>query len=310
VGLRDGLQIIGTFMPTAQKLRWIDLCVAAGLREIEACSFVPEKYIPQFRDADDVAAYAVGKPGLLTAALVPNLRGAERALSAGIGKLVCIVSATEAFSKANLRRTKSQSFEELKAIIRLRDQHAVGSYRATIQVGVSVAFGCPFEGIVADRDVLTTAVAAAQAGADEIALADTSGQGDPGRVRRIFTVLARDLRPMPLAAHFHDTRGMGVANVLAALDADVRSFDASIAGLGGCPNSPGATGNIATEDLVFMLEAMGLETGIDLQRLLEMRVFVAECLPDVRMFGHVSQVGLPKGFIRAADARRSKAMGH
>lgn len=297
-------------MPTAQKLRWIDLCVAAGLRELEVCSFVPEKYIPQFRDADEVAAHAVGKPGLLAAALVPNLRGAERALAAGIGKLVCIVSATEAFSQANLRRTKAQSFEALEAIIRLRDQHAVGRYRATIQVGVSVAFGCPFEGIVSDRDVRATAVAAAQAGADEIALADTAGQGDPTRVRRIFRALADDLGSMPLAAHFHDTRGVGVANVLAALDANVRAFDSSIAGLGGCPNSPGATGNIATEDLIFMLEAMGLETGTDLQRLLEMRAFVAECLPDVRMFGHVSQVGLPKGFVCAADARRSKAMGH
>lgn len=297
-------------MPTAQKLRWIDLCVAAGLPELEVCSFVPEKYIPQFRDADEVAAHAIGKPGLLTAALVPNLRGAERALSAGIGKLVCLVSATEAFSQANLRRTKAQSFDELKAIIRLRDQRAVGGYRAIIQVGVSVAFGCPFEGTVADRDVRATAEAAAQAGADEIALADTSGQGDPARVRRIFRALSHDLRSTPLAAHFHDTRGMGAANVLAALDAGVRAFDSSIAGLGGCPNSPGATGNIATEDLVFMLEAMGFETGIELQRLLEMRAFVAECLPDVRMFGHVSQVGLPKGFMCAAQVRRSNAMEH
>jgi hydroxymethylglutaryl-CoA lyase len=302
VGLRDGLQIIGTFVPTPDKQEWIDRCVTAGLREIEICSFVPEKYIPQFRDADEVAAHAVSEPQLMAAALVPNLRGAQRALAAGVGKLLCIISATEGFNQANLRRTKSQSLEELKSIVHLRDQHAVGHYRAIIQVGVSVAFGCPFEGIVADRDVRDTAVSAAEAGADEISLADTAGQGDPTRVRRIFRALAQELGKVPLAAHFHDTRGTGVANVLAALDSDVRAFDSSIAGLGGCPNSPGATGNIATEDLTFMLEAMGLDTGVDLGRLLEMRSFVARCLPDVRLFGHIAQVGLPKGFVRAVDA--------
>ena len=303
VGLRDGLQIIATFVPTHDKQEWIDRCVTAGLRELEICSFVPEKYIPQFRDAPEIAAHAVSKPQLMAGALVPNLRGAERALAAGVGKLVCIISATEGFSQANLRRTKSQSLEELKAIVRLRDQHAVKHYRAIIQVGVSVAFGCPFEGTVADRDIRATAVSAAETGADEISLADTAGQGDPTRVRRIFRALGQDLGKLPLAAHFHDTRGTGAANVLAALDADVRAFDSSIAGLGGCPNSPGATGNIATEDLIFMLEAMGLDTGIDLDRLLEMRSFVARCLPDVRLFGHIAQAGLPKGFMRAAEAR-------
>lgn len=302
VGLRDGLQIIDKVMPTADKKEWIDRCSAAQLREIETCSFVPEKYFPQFQDADEIAAYAADKPDLMTAALVPNLRGAERALAAGIGKLVCIISATEGFSHANLRRSKSQSMEELRAIVRLRNQQATPRRRAIVQVGISVAFGCPFEGRVADRDVYSSAVSAAEAGADEISLADTAGHGNPAQVRRIFQTLAHELPHLPLAAHFHDTRGTGLANVLAALDAQVRAFDASLAGLGGCPNSPGATGNIATEDLVFMLEAMGLDTGIDVQRLLALRAFVASCLPGVRLFGHVGQVGLPRGFVRAASA--------
>lgn len=303
VGLRDGLQIIGTFMPTAQKKEWIDRCVAAGVRAIEACSFVPEKYIAQFRDAPEVAAHAASRPGLSSAALVPNIKGAQRALPTGVGTLVCLLSATEGFSRANLRRRKSDSLEELAAIVRLRDEEAArtGS-RASIQAGISVAFGCPFEGRIADRDLCLLAELALRHGADEVSLADTAGQGDPGQVRRVFDELRRSLGTKVLAAHFHDTRGTGLANVLAALEAGVRSFDASISGLGGCPNSPGATGNVATEDLVCMLEAMGLDTGIDLQRLLEIRKFVADCLPGVRMFGHIGQVGAPKGFVPARAA--------
>lgn len=299
VGLRDGLQSIGLFMPTSQKKEWIDHCVAAGLGEIEVCAFVPEKYIPQFRDAEEVARHSTLKAGVVRSALVPNVRGAERALAAGIDKLVCIISATERFSQANLRRSKAQSFAELKSILRLRDEHAQRGRRAMIQVGVSVAFGCPFEGIVSDRDVCAAALSAAAAGADEISLADTAGQGDPARVERLFTALSRELPNVPLGAHFHDTRGIGLANALAALRAGARYFDASTGGLGGCPNAPDATGNIATEDLVFMLEAMGLDTGIDLHRLLEMRSFVADQLPELRLSGHLGRVGLPKGFIHA-----------
>lgn len=309
VGLRDGLQSIGRFMPTSQKKEWIDRCTVAGLREIEVCAFVPERYIPQFRDAEEVARHAALKAEIVRSALVPNVRGAERALAAGIDKLVCIISATESFSHANLRRSKAQSIAELKSILRLRDDHAQQGHRAIIQVGVSVAFGCPFEGIVSDRDVCAAALSAAETGADEISLADTAGQGDPARVERIFAALSRELENVPLGAHFHDTRGIGLANALAALRAGVRCFDASVGGLGGCPNAPGATGNIATEDLVFMLEAMGLDTGIDLHRLLEMRSFVADQLPELRLAGHLGCAGLPKGFIQANrgesdDARR------
>lgn len=264
--------------------------------------------MPQFRDASEVAAYSSGTIGFTAAGLVPNLQGAERALAAGIDKLVCPMSATEGFSAANLRRSKARSLEVLKEIIELRDRMASGRRRASIQVGISVAFGCPFEGRVTDRDVCGMAVAAATAGADEIALADTAGQGDPNQVRRIFRALKSELPQLPVFAHFHDTRGTGLANVLAALDADVRMFDAAIAGLGGCPNSPGATGNVATEDLIFMLEAMGLDTGVDIERLLEIRAFVAQRLPGVPMFGHVGAVGLPKGFVPARV--RSTAARH
>ena len=299
VGLRDGLQSIGRFMPTSQKKEWINRCAMAGFREIEVCAFVPEKYIPQFRDAEELARHAASRPGIISSALVPNLRGAERALAAGIGKLVCIISATERFSQANLRRSKAQSIAELRSIVRLRDEHAQRGRRATIQVGVSVAFGCPFEGTVPDRDVCAAAFSAVEAGADEISLADTAGQGDPATVERVFAALSRDLAGIPLGAHFHDTRGIGLANALAALRAGVRYFDASIGGLGGCPNAPGATGNIATEDLVFMLEAMGLDTGIGMDWLLEMRSFVADQLPELRLSGHLGHAGLPKGFIQA-----------
>lgn len=303
VGLRDGLQIVSTFMPTCDKKEWVDRCVDAGILELEVCSFVPDKYIPQFRDAEEIAAYARGRRALATAAFVPNIAGARRALAAGVDKIVCALSATESFSQANLRRPKARNLEELRAIVSLRDHMACDSYRATIQAGISVAFGCPFEGRVADRDVRALAVAAAEAGADEISLADTAGQGDPRLVRRLFRALTNDLSDRIFVAHFHDTRGTGLANVLAAFDAGIRSFDASIAGLGGCPNSPGATGNIATEDLVFMLESMGVDTGIDLHRLFEIRRFVAGRLAGVMMSGHVAAVGLPKGFALAASVR-------
>jgi len=296
VGLRDGLQMIATFMPTAQKTEWIDRCCEAGFSELEVCAFVPAKYIPQFSDAEAVVAHSRSKSGLVAATLVPNLQGAERALEAGAGKLVCIVSATESFSQANLRRSKSRSMEELQQIIRLRDDLALTRPRVPIQVGVSVAFGCPFEGSVREEAVCATAATAARLGADEISLADTAGQGDPGQVRRVFGALRRELPQMTLAAHFHDTRGLGLANALAALDSGVRHFDASTAGIGGCPNSPGATGNVATEDLVFMLEELGFDTGIDLQRLLAIRQLLCERLPGVRMSGHVGIVGTPKGF--------------
>jgi hydroxymethylglutaryl-CoA lyase len=303
VGLRDGLQIIKAFLPTQHKKEWIERCVAAGFRELELGSFVPQHYIPQFRDVEEVCAHARGISGLNAAALVPNLTGALRALDAGVGTLVCITSATERFSEANLRRSRTRSAEELAAIIRLRDQFASSGHRARIQVGISVAFGCPFEGRVRDADVCSAALDAARAGAEEISLADTSGQGDPRQVRRIFGRLLQELPHVRLSAHFHDTRGTGLANVLAALDAGVRSFDASIGGLGGCPNSPGATGNVVMEDAVFMLEAMGLDTGIHLDRLFEIRRFIVEHLAGVAVFGHVATVGLPPAFVTAAALR-------
>jgi len=296
VGLRDGLQIVKTFLPTVKKIQWIDRCVAAGFKQMEVCSFVPEKYIAQFRDAGEVTAYAAAMPGLTAAALVPNVHGARRALAAGAHKLVCLTSATESFSRANLRRSKAESLEEIKKIIQLRDDVGKDGARTTIQVGISVAFGCPFEGRISDRDVIKSAVAAAEMGAEEISLADTAGQGDPGQVRSLFRALARELGHVRLEAHFHNTRGMGLANVLAALDEGVRGFDSAVAGLGGCPNSPGASGNIPTEDLVFMLEAMGLSTGIDIQQVLDLRQFVADQLPTVTLFGHIGAVGVPKGF--------------
>lgn len=308
VGLRDGLQIVSSFLPTASKQRWMDECVAAGFRDMEICSFVPEKYIAQFRDAPEVTRHARTHPSLTGATLVPNLRGAQRALDNQTGKLLCIVSATESFSNANLKRSKQQSMDELRDIVQLRNDRAnAGARRVPIEVGISVSFGCPFEGRVQDRQVIDCALAAVELGAEEISLADTAGCGDPAQVSRLYRALSSELPGIPLAAHFHDTRGTGLANVHAALEAGVRSFDASIGGLGGCPNSPGATGNIAAEDLIFMLEAMGLDTGVDIQRVSALRELISTWLPHVRMFGRISSAGLPKGFVTARSQHKMTA---
>jgi hydroxymethylglutaryl-CoA lyase len=304
VGMRDGLQMLPRVMPTEQKVRWLERTLAAGFEEIEIGSFVPPKYLPQFGDIEEVARHAKRHASLTAAALVPNLKGAERAIAAGVQKIICIVSATESFSQANLRRDKARSLEELRQILELREHTAPG---LAVEVGISVAFGCPFEGRVSLADVCALAVLAMREGADQVSLADTAGLGDPALVARTFRAVLQEIPAASVGAHFHDTRSMGFANVLAALNAGVRAFDASLAGLGGCPNSPGATGNIATEDLIFMLEAMGFDTGIDLERLLENRAFLAQSLPGVRLYGRVGEVGVPKGFRNARTTRRRAA---
>ncbi len=301
VGPRDGLQNTAAFMPTAAKQAWIAAEAAAGVREIEVCSFVPAKLIPQFADAEEVVHHARAIDGLTVAALVPNLKGAERAIAAGVHKLAFTLSVSRAHSLANVRRTPEQQLDELKRIV----AHCAtlpGSQRPAIAVGLSTAFGCTLEGRIAESDVCRLAEAVIAAGADELALSDTVGYADPAQVRRLFGAVGAIAGSLPLGAHLHDTRGLGLANALAALDAGVKTLDASLGGLGGCPFAPGASGNIATEDLVFMLEAMGLSTGIDLDRLLAARRVLAEGLPDADHHGHIALAGLPKGFAAAASA--------
>jgi len=295
VGPRDGLQIIAEIMPTAAKLEWIAAEASAGVPEIEVCSFVPPKLLPQFEDAEEVAGAALRHPGLRVTALVPNLRGAERAFEARVHKVNFVLSASESHNRQNVRRSTAESLADFARIVELRNSRA--AWRA-IQLcgGVSTAFGCTIEGAISESTVLTLAEKYAQAGADKISIADTVGYANPPQVKRMFTRLRERLGTLDLTAHFHDTRGLGLANVYAALEAGVRSFDASLGGMGGCPWAPGATGNIVTEDLVFLLESAGLRTGIHLDRLLAVREIVRAALPNVPLHGALAQAGLPKGF--------------
>ena len=295
VGPRDGLQSVKATMPTADKLRWIDALHAAGVREIEVASFVPAALLPQMADAADVVRHAVALPGWTVMALVPNLRGAEAALAAGVHKLTLPVSASEAHSLANVRKTPLAMVEQVRAIAALRQARAPG---VGLEAGISTAFGCTLQGVVPEDDVIWLAGLCAEAGADEVGLSDTTGMANPAQVRRLFTRLRAELGNKAGAAHMHNTRGLGLANCLAAYDVGVRTFDASLGGLGGCPYAPGASGNVVTEDLVFMFEAMGITTGVDLERLMAARAPLQAGLPGEPVYGMTPEAGLPKGWVR------------
>ncbi|MBQ0917318.1 hydroxymethylglutaryl-CoA lyase [Hydrogenophaga aromaticivorans] len=297
VGPRDGLQSVKATMPTADKCRWIDALAAAGLSEIEVGSFVPAKLLPQMADVAAVVRHALTLtaiyPGLRVMALVPNRRGAEAALTAGVHKLTLPVSASEAHSLANVRKTSAQMVEELRSVVALRNEVAPG---VPVEVGLSTAFGCTLQGAVAEDDVIRLALACVEAGVDEVGLSDTTGMAHPAQVRRLFTRLRAELGAHAGAAHMHNTRGLGLANCLAAFDVGVRSFDSSLGGLGGCPYAPGASGNVVTEDLVFMFEAMGVSTGIDLQQLFAAREPLKAGLPGEPVYGMTPEAGLPRGW--------------
>lgn len=296
VGPRDGLQILKRFVPTEVKKRWIAAEAAAGVREIEVCSFVPPKLVPQFVDADEVVAFARTIPGLAVAVLVPNLKGAERAVAAKAHKLSLTISVSRGHSLANVRKTPEEQIGELRRIVELaRAQPADG--RPQVSAGLSTVFGCSIEGRVSEDAVERLAVMAMEAGADDLGLADTVGYANPAQITRVFKRVRRAVGDkVVLGAHLHDTFGLGLANAAAALDCGVTTLDSSLAGIGGCPYAPGASGNIATEDLCYMLESMGFTTGIDLDRLLEVRAELAQGLPDVTLHGRVGATGLPKSF--------------
>jgi hydroxymethylglutaryl-CoA lyase len=296
VGPRDGLQSVSTTMPTQDKFRWIDALVAAGVREIEVASFVPARLLPQMADAAEVVAYAARIPGLTVMALVPNLRGAEAALRAGVHKLTMPVSASRAHSLANVRKTPEEMVEQVRAIAALRDELAP---HVKLEAGISTAFGCTLQGLVPEDEVIRLALMCVEAGADESGLSDTVGHANPAQVRRLFRRLRAELGAKAGAAHMHNTRGLGLANCLAAWDEGVRTFDSSLGGLGGCPYAPGASGNVVTEDLVFMFEAMGVRTGIDLEKIIAARQPLAAGLPGEPLYGMTPDAGLPLGFSQA-----------
>lgn len=295
VGPRDGLQSIKQPMATSAKIAWVRALAGAGLREIEVGSFVSPKLLPQMADTGDVVRDAITIPGLTVLALVPNLKGAQRALDAGTPKLTMPVSASRAHSLKNIGMTPEEAVLEVRKVAALRDG-LPADRRPDVEVGISTAFGCTMEGPVSEDGVIRLAVSLAEAGADSVGLSDTTGYGNPAQVRRMFTRLKAELGDKAGGAHLHNTRGQGLANVVAALDAGVTTFDSSQGGLGGCPYAPGATGNIVTEDLVFMLESMGLATGIDIDRLIAARAIVTNALPGEPIYGHVPDAGVTKGF--------------
>ena len=299
VGPRDGLQSVKATMPTADKLRWIDALHAAGLREIEVASFVPARLLPQMADAAEVVRHAITLPGLTVMALVPNRRGAEAALAAGVHKLTMPVSASAAHSLANVRKTREEMVEEVRAIAALRREMAP---QVRLEAGISTAFGCTLQGQVDKREVLRLMQALLDAGADRVSMADTVGYADPGMVRDLFEDALRVAGDRFWCGHFHDTRGLGLANVYAALEVGVNRFDACLAGIGGCPHAPGASGNVSTEDLAYMLGSMRIKTGIDIDRLLALRTRVAEWLAGETLHGSLWQAGLPKTFGLPAQA--------
>jgi hydroxymethylglutaryl-CoA lyase len=291
VGLRDGLQSLERVMPTAQKCEWIEDAYAAGIREIEVGSFVPPKLLPQLADTAQLVAHAKTLPGLTVSVLVPNLKGAERAMDSGADWMLLPLSASHAHSLANLRKTPDAVVAEMATILQARQ--ARGS-TIGVEVGMSTAFGCTLQSDVNAEEVLRLIGLVLDLGVNRVGLADTVGYADPRQVGHLFT-RARALAGDRLACgHFHDTRGLGIANVMAALHTGETRFDACLAGIGGCPHAPGASGNVATEDLTYLFASMGIDTGIDFEKLMALRQKVAAWLADERLSGSIARAGLPK----------------
>jgi hydroxymethylglutaryl-CoA lyase len=294
VGPRDGLQNAKQLMPTETKKAWISALASAGLNEIEVGSFVPPKLIPAMADTGEVVRHALTIPGLKVVALAPNVKGFERAREAGAHKITFPVSASHQHSVANVRMTPDQMVEEVRRAAQMREGKG-----PEIEGAVSTAFGCTMQGNVPEDEVVRLAVALAEF-CEGVALADTVGYANPAQVRRVFRRVKQEIGNKLEGAHFHNTRGLGLANALAAYEEGVRSFDSSMGGLGGCPFAPGASGNVITEDLVFMFESMGVATGIDFEKLLAARKIMHGGVPDEPLYGHMALAGLPKGFRAAA----------
>ncbi|MCM5571562.1 hydroxymethylglutaryl-CoA lyase [Burkholderiaceae bacterium FT117] len=297
VGLRDGLQSIARTLPTELKLEWLRDAHAAGLREIEVGSFVPARLLPQLADTAELVAFAKTLPGLTVSVLVPNLKGAERALESGAHAMLLPLSASQAHSLANLRKTPEEVLREIAAIVALRDAAGASCH---VEIGISTAFGCTLQGRVEPEEVLHLLRAVSDLGVDAIGLADTVGYADPKAVSSLFASGLEIAGNRLGCGHFHDTRGLGMANAFAAWQVGIRRFDASLGGLGGCPHAPGASGNVATEDLAYLFASMDEETGLDFDALIALRGKVAGWLEDVPLHGSIWRAGLPKTMREAA----------
>lgn len=299
VGLRDGLQSIARVLPTERKLEWLHDAHAAGQREIEVGSFVPARLLPQLADTAELVAYAKTLPGLTVSVLVPNLKGAQRAMECEADVMLLPLSVSHAHSLANMRRAPDEVVADIASIVAARD--ASGS-KTLIEVGMSTAFGCTLQDVVESSEVIRLIKAVLEAGVDHVGLADTVGYADPGMVRDLYALTLPIAGGKLNCGHFHDTRGMGVANVYAALQAGITRFDACLAGIGGCPHAPGASGNVATEDLAYMLASMGMDTGIDFDALMALRKKVALWLQGETLHGTLWRAGLPRTLRRAGLA--------
>jgi hydroxymethylglutaryl-CoA lyase len=260
---RDGLQIEAAWVPTEQKIELIDLLSATGVAKIEATSFVSPKAIPNLRDAEAVMAGIHRNPAVTYVALVPNARGAERALGADVDEIVLVISVSETHNRANVRRSVAESFAGFGEVFDIMRGH-----RQTVAGALATSFGCPFEGVIPERQVEDAVARYVDLGVDSVTLADTTGMANPRQVEALVKRVRKRWPDLDLALHFHNTRGMGLANVVAGIAAGVTHYEGCLGGLGGCPFAPGATGNICTEDLVHMLQSMGYETGVDLDALL------------------------------------------
>lgn len=301
VGPRDGLQLVKQTLPTDTKIDWIKAEAEAGMIEFEVCSFVPPHVIPQFVDAKAVAGRAMEEvPGIRVMTLTPNIKGAEFAFEIGVHCLNVVLSVSKTHNEANVRRSREQSILDFAEIVRMRNADPRLKHMK-IGVGLATALGCTLEGDVPEKETLAVLEEILAAGADEVGLPDTVGYAHPTQVRSLFRKAIDIAGDVPIITHFHDTRGLGLANVYAALEAGAKHFDASLAGLGGCPFAPGATGNIVMEDLVFLLESEGLRTGVDIEKLRKAREIVEASLPDEPKHGRILKAGLPKGFKPATN---------
>ncbi len=302
VGLRDGLQSIEAVLPTERKKAWIAAQHAAGAREMEVGSFVPPKLIPQLADTAEIVRFARALPELCVAALVPNLHGLRDAVECGVHKVSLPFSMSESHSIRNLRKTHAEVFAEIgRCIDFLRAVPA--ERRPRFDISLSTAFGCTIEGAVPEHRVIAFAERVIELGADEVCLSDTTGYGNPAQLKRLVTGVRHACGADRLeGVHLHNTRGQGLANALMAVELGVTTLDSSLGGIGGCPWAPGASGNIVTEDLVFLLESMGLDTGIDLEALMKVRELVQEALPEIELFGFTPAAGLPLGFEPAHES--------
>jgi len=295
VGLRDGLQLVKNILATEIKIEWCHLQAACNFHEMEVTSFVPPSVIPQFADSAEVLAGAKNIPGLRAAVLVPNLKWGLRALDHGAEKITFVLSVSEQHNQANVRRSTDQSIVEFAQLVKERDARGLKS-AVSLSTAMATTFGCCFEGDVSESRVYQVAEKVLEAGCDELNMCDTVGFGNPAQVKRMLTEVVKQAGKVSVAAHFHDTRGMGLANAVAAVDAGVRRFDSSLGGLGGCPFATGASGNIATEDCVYMMENLGLTTGIDIEAMLAVRARMAQWLPNEPLEGKLLKAKTANNF--------------